>query len=89
MLLRQYEQARLAEAQEPALIQVIDEAIPPHFKSKPQRKKIVVLATVLGFFLSIFLSFVLEFFSKAAQDEERSEKLNRLKNLLSLRERKA
>ncbi len=79
MLLSQFEQAKMAEAQEPAIIQVIDEAVPPQLKAKPKRKQVVVLATVLGFFLSIFLSFIFEFFSRASDDPERLSKMKDLK----------
>src|SRR6056297_701022 len=85
MLLKQFEQAKMAEAQEPAIIQVIDEAVPPQIKTKPKRKQIVILATVLGFFLSIFLAFVMEFFAKASQDSERKEKLDKLRSHLSMK----
>ena len=79
MLLSQFEQAKMAEAQEPAIIQVIDEAVPPQLKAKPKRKQVVILATVLGFFLSIFMSFVMEFFSRASDDPERLSKIKDLK----------
>ena len=85
MLLSQFEQAKMAEAQEPAIIQVIDEAVPPQLRAKPKRKLVVVLATVLGFFLSIFMSFVMEFIDNARKDNERNEKMKLLKRHLSLR----
>lgn len=85
MLMKQFEQAKMAEAQEPPIIQVIDEAVPPQIKSKPKRKQVVVLATVLGFFLSIFLSFVMEFIENASTDGERSKKLITLKTHLGMR----
>lgn len=89
MLLKQLETARMAEAQEPSIIQVIDEAVPPQVKAKPKRKQVVVLATVLGFFLSIFLAFIFEFIEKAGLDPERKGKLDTLKNHLRLREKKS
>jgi len=64
---------------------VIDEAVPPQIKAKPNRKLIVVLSTILGFFLSIFLAFVMEFFAKASQDSERKEKLDKLRSHLSMK----
>jgi len=85
MLLKQFEQAKMAEAQEPAIIQVIDEAVPPQIKTKPNRKLIVVLAIILGLFLSVFSSFVLEFISRASDHPERKEKMNVLKAHLGIR----
>ena len=88
MLLKQFEQAKMAEAQNPTIIQVVDEAVPPLLKAKPKRKQIVVLATVLGFFLAIFLSFVSEFFSKASEDPERKKKLDKLRTYIKSRPEK-
>lgn len=88
MLLKQLETARMAEAQEPSIIQVIDEAVPPQVKAKPKRKQVVVLATVLGFFLSIFLAFIFEFVEKAGLDPERKGKLDTLRHYLRIREKK-
>jgi len=89
MLLKQLETARMAEAQEPSIIQVIDEAVAPQVKAKPKRKQVVILATVLGFFLSIFLAFIFEFVEKAGLDPERKGKLHTLKNHLRLRAKKS
>jgi hypothetical protein len=44
MLSRQYEQARVEEAKDPALIQVVDPAIPPEKRSWPPRTLLVLLA---------------------------------------------
>lgn len=52
LLVKQYELAKLDEAREALVIQVIDRAIPPERKSWPKRKPIVVISTFLGFFLS-------------------------------------
>ena len=50
---RQYELARVDEAKEGSLIQVIDPATPPERKSKPKRATIAIGATV-GAFLLVF-----------------------------------
>jgi uncharacterized protein involved in exopolysaccharide biosynthesis len=51
MLSRQYEQARVEEAKDPALIQVVDQAIPPDKRSWPPRTLLVQLAAVGTAFL--------------------------------------
>jgi hypothetical protein len=51
MLSRQYEQARVEEAKDPALIQVVDQAIPPDKHSWPPRTLLVLLATMGTAFL--------------------------------------
>jgi len=51
LLSRQYEQARVEEAKDPALIQVVDQAIPPDKRSWPPRTLLVLLAAVGTAFL--------------------------------------
>ena len=48
-LAKQYELARIDEARDAAVIQVIDPAIPPEKKVKPRRRLIVLASTFLGF----------------------------------------
>lgn len=53
ILAKQYEVARLDEAKEPAIIQVLDEAIVPEKKSKPRRSLIVLGGAFGGFFVAL------------------------------------
>jgi tyrosine-protein kinase Etk/Wzc len=53
LLAKQYEAARLDEAKEPSLIQVLDPAVAPERKSRPKRALIVLGATVLAFLAAI------------------------------------
>ncbi len=48
---RQYELARVDEAREGALIQVVDPALPPERKSKPKRAQIALASTAGAFFV--------------------------------------
>ncbi len=89
MLLKQYEAARLAEAQEAMVVQVVDPAVPPELKYKPKRKLMVAIAGVLGLFLSIFLAFFLEFLHNASNDPERAVKMAQLKSYLRFRKSSA
>lgn len=57
VLAKQYEVARIDEAKDPSVIQVLDRAITPERKSKPRRILIVILGTTFGLFASIFWSF--------------------------------
>jgi len=55
---RQFEAARLDEAREGSLIQVVDPATPPEYKSKPKRAFIAVAAAVsAGLLLVVWLVF--------------------------------
>lgn len=53
MLSRQYESARVEEAKDPALIQVVDQAIPPDKRSWPPRTLLILIAAVGATFLLI------------------------------------
>jgi tyrosine-protein kinase Etk/Wzc len=54
ILARQFEMAKLDEAKQGALIQVVDSAIPPDKRSSPKRAVIVICATVMGAVFAVF-----------------------------------
>jgi tyrosine-protein kinase Etk/Wzc len=60
LLSKQYELAKLDEAKDAVVIQVIDRAVPPERKSRPKRSFIVILATAAMLFLSVFIVLLLE-----------------------------
>ncbi|PHV11150.1 GumC family protein [Chitinimonas sp. BJB300] len=57
MLAKQFEIARLDEANDGSVIQVLDAAVPPERESKPKRMIIIMLSIVLGILFAIFLVF--------------------------------
>lgn len=61
MLLSQYEQAKIDETKEVAVVSVLDPAVPPSKKSKPSTVLNVLIAGVSSIFLGIFLAFFLNF----------------------------
>lgn len=83
-LLRNYETARMSEEYSPVLIQVLDPAQTPELRSKPRRTLIVILATFLGGFVSIFLAFLAEFWKRASEDPEQAEKVREFRESLGL-----
>ena len=84
MLYKQYELAKIDEAKDYPVIQVLDKATPPERKSKPKRALIVIASTLIALFLSIFWAFISEATEKAKSDPERSEKYDSLKKFLAL-----
>jgi uncharacterized protein involved in exopolysaccharide biosynthesis len=60
LLAKQYEMAKLDEARDAVVIQIIDKAVIPERKVKPIKANIVALSTLTGFFLSILLTFYIE-----------------------------
>lgn len=58
LLAKQFELAKIDEAKNSSLIQVLDAAIPAEQKYKPKRTLIVITAIVAGFILGMLLAFV-------------------------------
>jgi uncharacterized protein involved in exopolysaccharide biosynthesis len=85
ILARQFELAKLDEAKEGSLIQVVDPAIPPDKKSSPRRALIVVLATLAGLFVGLLTALVLAGFERMKQDPDVHQKFSTFRNALSLR----
>ena len=82
LLSKQFEIAKIDEAKEAALIQVVDKALVPEQKSKPKRSLIVILATLMAFFLSVLLAFVREASERASLDPASAERMNLLRRYL-------
>ncbi|HJW57973.1 MAG TPA: Wzz/FepE/Etk N-terminal domain-containing protein [Burkholderiaceae bacterium] len=59
ILIKQYEAARLDEANDASIIQVLDQAIVPERKAKPKRAVIVVIFTLIGLVIAITYTLVL------------------------------
>lgn len=53
LLSKQYEIAKIDEAKDSSLIQVLDPAVPPELKSKPKRGLIVALGLLVGLMIGI------------------------------------
>jgi len=53
LLSKQYELAKYDEAKDSSLVQVLDYATPPDYKSKPSRALVVIFGLLLGFVLGV------------------------------------
>ena len=76
---KQYEMARLDESREGSVIQVLDVAQTPDFKSKPQKARIAMMTTFftgLGLFIFLYIRHALR---SAAQSAENAEKMTALR----------
>lgn len=60
LLAKQYEMARLDEAKDPGIIQVLDPAAEPERKFKPKRAFILILCGALSLVIAIIAAFVTE-----------------------------
>lgn len=84
ILARQFEIAKLDEAKQGSLIQVIDPAVPPDYRSFPKRGLIVIGATAAGFFAGIFMALLMAGFQRVKTDPEARGKLHLIRRALSL-----
>ena len=84
-LAKQYEYARIEEARDASIVQILDKAIPAELKSRPKRAQIVIFSTLIAFAMSVLVALFLETLARAASDPRQSARLNELKGYLSLR----
>jgi uncharacterized protein involved in exopolysaccharide biosynthesis len=70
LLTQQYEMARIQEAKDTPTVQVLDKAKVPEKRIKPQRKKMVMLATFASLFFAIFLCFFMEYIESIVGKEK-------------------
>ena len=85
-LLRQhYEESRIEQVNTTSTLTVLDRARPPHKKSRPKRKLIVLVAGAGSLFFSIVSILTIEFFnSLAALTEENRRKVGKISRLLRI-----
>ena len=80
LLAKEFEVAKLDEAREGAIVQVVDAAVPPDKKSFPPRVVIVVLMTLIGFFVACGWCIVFEGFrQRMNQDPAERQRLDALR----------
>lgn len=89
VLAQQYELAKLDEAKQGALIQVVDPAIPPDHKSSPKRGLILVASLLVGIFFGILFALLAEGWEALKNDPENSAKIEAVRQAFRLRHSKA
>jgi len=80
LLAKQYEVARLDEAKDSSILQVLDPAVEPERKSKPRRAIIIVLSTMIAFILAIVSALVGDFRSRFLRSEQGATQWRELKS---------
>jgi uncharacterized protein involved in exopolysaccharide biosynthesis len=85
IIVRQFEAAKMDEAKNSPLIQVLDKAIPPEKKSKPKRSLIVILAMIVCFFLATIWTFIREAMLKLKERPEQAQRLLELSAAFRIR----
>lgn len=85
LIAKQFEIAKLDEAKDMAILQVMDRAVEPDRKSKPKRIVIVLVSTLVGMFVGILWAFGSEAAEAARRNPENAQRLGALRRYLSLR----
>jgi len=81
IIAKQFEMSKMDEAKDFPLIQVLDKAIPPEKKSKPKRSLIVILATLVAFFLAVIWAFIKEALSRPGANSEQAARIQELRRV--------
>jgi tyrosine-protein kinase Etk/Wzc len=84
LLAKQYEIARIDEAKDATLIQVLDVAVPPDRKSRPKRALIILLASLVAAILAVFAAFTFELWGRFGNSKEGKWKRDQLQKLISI-----
>ena len=79
LIAQQYQMAKVDEAQNAPILQVLDAAIPPEIRSYPKRTQMVLMSVVASAFLMCLIAFILEAKRQAQEDPEQAEKIADLK----------
>lgn len=82
---RQYEAARVDESREGGLIQVVDTAQPPEWKSRPKRALSAVIATVAAFVLLTLFVLVRHAWRRTVMQPETKMQIARIRAELGVR----
>lgn len=82
LLARQYEVAKVDEARQGAVIQVVDRAVVPDRRSSPKRTLIVAGATVLGLLFGILWSFAAKAWMRLERNPAERARLDALRAAL-------
>ncbi len=87
LMARQYEMARVDEAKQGQMIQVVDPALVPDKRSWPPRLLLVLLAFILGTMISSFWAIFQSVYRSRMQDPEIAAKTWKLRQMLAVRSR--
>ncbi|NTW68466.1 MAG: lipopolysaccharide biosynthesis protein [Chlorobiaceae bacterium] len=82
MLAKQFEMAKIEEAKESSVIQVLDKAVVPEQRSKPNRSMTVLFAAAVTGFLAVLWVLITEVFRNIKLDNESQAQLQKLRNHL-------
>jgi tyrosine-protein kinase Etk/Wzc len=89
VLAQQFELAKLDEAKEGAIVQVVDPAVVPDKRSFPKRTLIVIGSAAGGLLIGIFAAFALSGFERMKENPETAIKIDHIREAFRLRRGRA
>ncbi|HVI72377.1 MAG TPA: Wzz/FepE/Etk N-terminal domain-containing protein [Pyrinomonadaceae bacterium] len=75
LLTQQFEAAKIDEARDASIVQVLDKAIAPERRSKPKRTIIVIATALVAIIIGAIVALILEALERASSDPVRAERL--------------
>lgn len=81
LLAKQFELAKIDEAKEAGLVQVLDPAVVPERRTSPRRRLIVTVWVFLGLAIAVATAFCLELIERGRQDPVQLERWQRFSSL--------
>lgn len=85
LLTQQFEAAKIDEAKDISIVQVLDKAVEPETKSRPKRTWIAVIAGLVGLILGLMFALACEQLERARGDPLRRDRLSKLQQYLRLK----
>jgi tyrosine-protein kinase Etk/Wzc len=79
LLAKEFEIAKIDEAREGSIIQVVDAAVPPDKRSSPHRTLIVIGLTILAFLVAVFWILLQRRWARASELPENRERIDAIK----------
>ena len=86
-LKQQLETTKLEEQDTSPTFQIVEKAEVPEVRSAPSRSKTAIIITLAGFFVSVLIAFVLEYFDRARREPIEAEKLLDIGRNLAIRKK--
>ena len=87
LLAKQYELAKVDEAKDSSLVQVIDKAIEPDRKSKPRRTVIVLLSMFVAALIAVLWALATDALGRSMKDAKKAERLLYLRAMMHIGKR--
>jgi capsule polysaccharide export protein KpsE/RkpR len=85
LMAKQFELAKIDEARDAAVIQVVDRAVVPDRKSKPLRSLIVILIALIVSLLAVIVAFISETHARTMRNPKSASRLQQLQRLTRFR----